>query len=1122
MAGDLAKSADVGAARDLEAVFGRFLDDERLRAAAESLAPGKTVSLWGLWGAGTAMAAVATARLAGRPVLIVTAHLDQADELADDVEVLTGLRAQLLPAWEVDVGTDHLSDEVTGQRVKVCSLLSQPADERDEPADVIVAPVMSVLQPVPSQRQLDAGRLVLAAGEVLSPERLCEWLVEAGFEHVDPVDRRGQFARRGGIVDVFAHATAQPVRVEFFGDEIDSIRRFDLDTQRSTEPVDGCELTGVPGGSAAAQTGSLLEYLPAETIVCIPEPNDVMELAHEVYRRVSEATGAGRGSAAEGGSAGLADTGMFSPEDVFPKLRDRCLLELYTFAPEGSAGRDANLGITSLQRLEVNTQAALEELEELSEAYDVWIGCETPAERDRFQQVLAGGHPELARRATVTVGHVSRGFTWPGQKLVVAAHHEIFRRYAKVRRIRRVRAGRPIDSLLDLTEGDYVVHVAHGIAKFEGLRTLDQEGLKEEYLRLRFADNAIVHVPASRIQLVQKYIGARGRRPNLSRLGGKLWSRQKERASEAVKDMAAEMLRIQAMRQAMEGVAYPLDTPWQQQFAGEFLYTETDDQLTAMGQIDADMAQPRPMDRLLCGDVGYGKTELAMRAAFRVVEAGKQVAVLVPTTVLAEQHHRTFSERLADFPVRVESLSRFRSAKETREILKDLRAGQVDVLIGTHRILSADVQFKDLGLAVIDEEQRFGVEHKEHLKTLRATVDVLTMTATPIPRTLHLSLLGVRDISALATPPLDRRAIHTEVVAFDDELIRRAILRELAREGQVFFVHNRVMDIRSVASHVQSLVPDCRLAIAHGQMNEGELEKAMLAFLRGEIDVLVCTTIIESGLDIPSANTMIIHEADRFGLSQLHQLRGRVGRYKHRAYCYLLLPQRRTVSPEANKRLVAIEEFSDLGAGFQIAMRDLEIRGAGNILGREQSGHIAAVGYELYCQLLDGAVNELRGQPAKARRDVHLELGVEAMVPRSYVPSERQRMEVYRRMATCENVAELDRVRADLADAYGSPPTAVETMLSLAEVRVRAGLRGVKSIIRMGPDLIFAVDDPALVEPVFEGASGSVRRPEPDTFYWRPPKGTLDMPTLVTVLLHRLRQATDPQNRPARREGTRG
>ncbi|MFW6154690.1 MAG: DEAD/DEAH box helicase, partial [Planctomycetota bacterium] len=548
------------------------------------------------------------------------------------------------------------------------------------------------------------------------------------------------------------------------------------------------------------------------------------------------------------------------------------------------------------------------------------------------------------------------------------------------------------------------------------------------------------------------------------------------------------------------------DTIWQQRFEEEFPYTETRDQLACIKEVKADQMRPRPMDRLLCGDVGFGKTELAIRAAFKVVEAGRQVAVLVPTTVLAAQHMRTFSERLADYPFTVDVISRFRSAGDQKRIAERAAGGGIDILVGTHRLLSNDINFADLGLVIIDEEQRFGVAHKERFKAMRATVDVLTMTATPIPRTLHMSLLGLRDISNLQTPPLDRRAIHTEVARFDEGLIQGAIQRELAREGQVFFLHNRVGSIRAVADRVQQLVPDARVAVGHGQMPPRQLERVMLGFVDRAYDVLVCTTIIESGLDIPTVNTIIIDNGDRFGLAELHQLRGRVGRYKHRAYCHILLPEERTVTPVAAKRLKAIEEFSDLGAGFQIAMRDLEIRGAGNILGPEQSGHIATVGYELYCQLLDEAVRDLRGEAPPPRKDVSVDLGIRAYIPRRYIPSDRQRMEVYRRIARCGDENELTQLRTDLLDAYGKPPPALQTLLEVAEIRVLAGALGIGSIVLMRPDIIFTIRDWTLARDAFEGATGTVRMPDERTAHWRLPSSYLEGGTLLTVTRNQLKR----------------
>jgi len=1199
-------------------VFETVLDSELVREAAGRLAAGEAVRLGGVWGSAGALVAAALGRISGRRVLFVTTSPDAADEVADDIEVFSGAAAEVFPAWETGAAGGHVSDEITGERLRVCNLLlekrglapqrpvvrspkgaagsegactrfSRDGDwlrsdrtsgarraqqgaevpvpisrsvRRDDrrgdrhggskqssstaqddrrgdrhggseqssstaqdrkgdrhlrcatepvPFSVIVAPVMALLQPVPTPAALAAGRRTINVGAELEPSDLMAWLVDAGFDAVDQVDQQGEFAHRGGIVDIFPPGTARAVRVEFFGDQVDSIRLFDLDTQRSIERVDSCEVTSLAAGAAGgADAQSLLDYLDEDWLICTAEPAEVRQFARDVYRRVQD-TGFDTGVSVFAGAeqtAAAART-LFEPDELLAKIERFARVEMYTFMPR-RRGEAVRMGFRSLQRMSLRSSDALAELAQLAAAAEVWVYCENDAERTRLMELAQASVPALAAAMKTAIGHVTSGFHWTAERLVVVGHHEVFHRYSKRRRIRRVRAGRPIESLLDLQAGEYVVHVGHGIARFKGLTRLDRDGRTEEFLTLEFSGKALLHVPVSQINLVQKYVGTRKARPTLSKLGGATWARQKARVGEAVADLAAEMLQFQAMRQAMGGQAYPRTSEWQGRFRDEFLYTETEDQVASMEQIDTDMAAPRPMDRLLCGDVGYGKTELAMRAAFKVAESGRQVAVLVPTTVLAEQHYRTFRERMADYPFTVEMLSRFRTGGEQKQIVKDLSLGRIDVLIGTHRLLSADVRFGDLGLAIIDEEQRFGVEHKEHLKRMRATVDVLTLTATPIPRTLHMALLGLRDISSLATAPMDRRAIQTDVRHYDERLIRQAILNELNREGQVFFVHNRVMDLECIADRVRSLAPEARVDFAHGQMHGHQLEKAMLHFVRGETDVLVCTTIIESGLDIPSANTMIIHDADRFGLAQLHQLRGRVGRYKHRAFCYLLLPEARSVSPVAAKRLKAVEEFSDLGAGFQIAMRDLELRGAGNILGRAQSGHIATVGYELYCQLLEQAVRSLRGEKAPPRRDVHVELGLDAYIPRTYIPSDRQRMEIYRRLARCADEADIAQLSADLPDAYGAVPDEVQTLLDLAEVRARAGALGVTSIIIMEPDIVFTITDFAKVAAVFEGSAGTARLPDDKTVHWRLPPPYRQMPTLMRVLLKRLRQAGRP------------
>ena len=574
-------------------------------------------------------------------------------------------------------------------------------------------------------------------------------------------------------------------------------------------------------------------------------------------------------------------------------------------------------------------------------------------------------------------------------------------------------------------------------------------------------------------------------------------------------DMAAELLTIQAARNAELGTSFPPDTEWQKEFEAEFPYEPTPDQVTGAEEIKADMQKRRPMDRLLCGDVGYGKTELAMRAAFKAVENGRQVAVLVPTTELAEQHYRSFRERMVNYPFEIESISRFKTTKEQKQIVTRAAAGEVDVLIGTHRLLSKDIKFADLGLVVVDEEQRFGVTHKERLKQMRSTVDVLTMSATPIPRTLLMSMLGLRDISSLTTAPQDRRSVVTEVIPFDRQRVQQAILREIMRGGQIYFVHNRVYNIAEMADEIQKLVPEARILIGHGQMGDGEMEDAMLRFIRHEADVLVCTTIIESGLDIPNANTIIINNADRFGLSELHQLRGRVGRWKHRAYCYLLLPADRPVTPVAAKRLKAIEEYSHLGAGFKIAMRDLELRGAGNILGPEQSGHIATVGYEMYCQLLEEATRQLKNEPKPTRPEAHVELNLSAFIPKQYIPADRQRLDVYRRLTRCTSLEMCQGLQQDVKDAFGEPPRQVLVLIALTELRILAGLYGIDSIIKKDPDVVITVNDVSKAQQALAGAPGTLRVVDEQTIYLRMPPTFLESETCLLVLRNLMKAAYD-------------
>ncbi len=1091
---------------------------KRLGAAATPLAA------TGLWGSSAPILAGLLAETLQRPLLVLTAHSDQADEAIDDIETLTARAPDLLPAFETLPGEGVGAAEVGAERARLCLRLLQWRDQppNGEPPPMVTTGIQALIQPVPTVESLNAHSRSLAVGQTIDPERIAEYLLERGFERLDQVEEPGDFALRGGILDVFWSPDTDPVRIEFFGDQIESIRQFEVGTQRSARTMDSVRITLPPdaGRLKPSETTHFSSFLPADTIVVLLEPVEIQEIGRAVLNRIGN------------------PVGHYPVEAVFQHFEAFSQLHVSRF-PSASVpdSQTVKLQCASLPPFEAKATDAVRQLLTMASERATVVFCDNQGEEDRLRELIGqivtqDGRPaDEGRRVKTRVGLIHSGFIWTPtdnaaeRAITVVAHHEVFRRYSQKRRMRKVAAGRPIESFLDLQEGDYVVHVLHGIARYMGMRTMAKGGdarKSEEYLTLKFADDATMHVPVTQIDLVQKYIGARGTRPTLSKLGGTRWQTTKQKVEEAITDLADDLLRIQASRESQPGIAYPQDTTWQMEFDNAFLYTPTPDQVTAVREIKNDMARPRPMDRLLCGDVGYGKTELAMRAAFKAIEYGKQVAVLVPTTVLADQHHRTFKERLSEYPFKVESINRYRSTKEQKTILAAAKKGHVDILIGTHRLLSKDVGFADLGLVIVDEEQRFGVEHKERLKHLRSTIDVLTLSATPIPRTLHMAMIGLRDISSLATPPMDRRAISTQVCAWNDELIRDAINRELNRDGQVFFVHNRVHSIQGVADRLARLVPGARYLIGHGQMHGDELEDVMLKFTHLEADVLVCTSIIESGLDIPSANTIFIDRADMFGLADLHQLRGRVGRYKHHAYCYLLLSPDRPLTSTAARRMKAIEQFSELGAGFRIAMRDLEIRGAGNILGPEQSGNIAAIGYELYCQLLEQSVKRMRGDAKSERVAVHLDLNVEAYIPRSFIASDRQRMECYRRVAACRTPQDVEQLTADLVDAYGRYPEIVDTLLTLTDIRVRSAAWNIRNIIRKEPDLIFHIDgEIKKIEPLFAGSKGSIRVPDGRTLHWRLPENYWHGDTLIRILhnLFRRQEMGSAKKSPAVAQG---
>ena len=1102
--------------------IGRLVAARPLKELAQTLARNRAATASGLWGSSVAAVVGAIEKDLHRPILLVCGHLDEADDLADDVELFVGRRPDVMPALEQGGALGRLSEEQVSNRLQLISRYAAGVPGWS----MLVAPIQALMQAVPSRRQLELLIRTLKPGDDLEPEKLIVWLSEHGYNRLDQVEVPGDFAVRGGIIDIYlpgefdesGDQIGLTARIDFFGDQIESLKRFDLDTLGSLEPLQSVRILDIKGTLPdVGESVSMLSYLPEDAIVVLWAPLEIAEQAKSFLDRLPEVKG------------------IYPLSAVLKLAQQFALLELSQFdqgttaMPSLVSGHEVpqvHLPVQSIQRFETEAKKALAELAELAATHQVTIFCENEGEQKRFAELLDQDQPGLRQSIDLALGYLHHGFVWDEQDsspaapvdgkiapvpvfrpLALIGHHELFHRYEQRRRVSKVIASRPVDSFLDLKVGDYVVHVAHGIAKFMGMHTITKDGHSEEYLSLRFAENATLHVPAARINLIQKYIGGFHGHPQLSRLGSGVWEKQKAKVAEAVMDMAAELLDIQAARAAQPGLAYPPDTEWQKEFEAEFPYEPTPDQVVAAEEIKQDMTKTRPMDRLLCGDVGYGKTEMAMRAAFKAVEFGKQVAVLVPTTVLAEQHYRSFKERMASYPFQVESLSRFKSGKQQKDTVKRLAAGQVDVLIGTHRLVSKDVKFADLGLVIIDEEQRFGVTHKERLKQMRKTVDVLTMSATPIPRTLHMSMLGLRDISSLTTAPQDRRSIVTEVMAFDKQRIKLAILRELQREGQVYFVHNRVSDILDMAEQIQQLVPDARIIVGHGQMGEGELEEVMLKFVRHEADILVCTTIIESGLDIPNVNTILINNADRFGLSELHQLRGRVGRYKHRAYCYLLLPSDRPVTPVAAKRLKAIEEYSHLGAGFKIAMRDLELRGAGNILGPEQSGHIAAVGYEMYCQLLEEATRQLKNEPKPTHPEAHVEIGISAFFPKTWIAADLQRLDLYRRLTRCTSLEMLHMLEADAKDAFGEPPRQAVLLFALTELRLLAGIYGISSIIKKDPDVILTVSDAAKAQTALTGAPGTLRVIDEKTVYLRMPASYMQPDTCLLVLRNLLAAA---------------
>jgi transcription-repair coupling factor (superfamily II helicase) len=1018
-----------------------------------SLREGHGGTIGGTWGSASALAVAALARgesAAAGTLVVVLPHAVEADDFLDDFAVFSDVPPLLLPAVE-SFGDDESSadDPAEAERLAVVKRLTVPDAPRPP---LVVTSIQALLTPLADPREIEAGTRRLAVGGRLDPEELAEWLGVRGWRLVDAIDTPGTFARRGGIVDLFAADWDRPVRIDLFGDEIESLRTFDTVTQRSVAAVESVDLTALAATSGARHT-QLAELLPPGSAFALVEPGELAEEAKRMRQRLGSASG------------------LLDPEEVFARIHRFPSVALDAVA-SSSLDATATLAVESVERFTGVLERVREELETVGKDQEVWIVAPSEAEEKRLAELLADSAPARTKRLHFARGHLSAGFRLVPEKLVLVSSAELFRREEAARRPTKQRLTRAIDTFLDLHEGDYVVHVSHGIGRYKGLKLLEKQGRTEEFLDIEFAESTRIYVPASCIELVQKYVGGTKLAPKLAKVGGTAWEKQKLAVQKAVADMAADMIRLQATRESRPGVPFPADTPWQRQFEESFPFDETPDQLTAMEAIREDMQRPRPMDRLLCGDVGFGKTELAMRAAFKAAESGSQVAVLVPTTVLAEQHRRTFAARFAEFPFTIRCLSRLTPPAEERDTLEGLARKTVDIVIGTHRLAQADIHFANLGLVIVDEEQRFGVDVKERLKALRASVDVLTMTATPIPRTLHMSMLGIRDISNLTTPPTNRIAVETRVARWDTALVRNAIERELSRGGQVFFVHNRIHDIQKVAHRISQIVPEASIGIVHGRLSETELEEAMLSFVAGTTDILLATTIIESGLDIPKANTIFIDEADIYGLADLHQLRGRVGRSHHRAWCYLLVDETARLTSTAAKRLRAIQEFSSMGAGFSLAMRDLEIRGAGNLLGTQQSGHIATVGYELYCRLLEQAVRGMKALPPAEPPPVHIDLPGEAWLPRDYIADFRAKIDVYRRLSRATAVSQVDELAAELGDRFGPLPAEAKRLLEFARLKALAGGFGIDSITRHPGLIMFGHHDRAAMEKLRLAAGG--------------------------------------------------
>ncbi len=918
--------------------------------------------------------------------------------------------------------------------------------------------------------------LSLAVGDTVDFEALKKKMVLLGYDREEQIEGPGQFAVRGGILDVYPLTEEVPIRIELWGDEIDSVRTFDVESQRSIENLNTITIypaTDFP--TEESKRVSFLDYFDSNnSILFCDEPVRLVEKGQAVEDEFVQAQANRMESGYE-----ISDEEMklFSTKEIVGKMQEFCSVGFSALEMKSKEFKVSELfsiqakGVNSFNNSFEMLTRDLKRLKRTGYRVVLLSGSRTRAKRlaeDLRDYNLSSFYSEDMEREVqpgeimVTYGHVTEGYEYPMLKFMVISESDIFGKTKKKKK-RKTYEGQKIQSFSDLKVGDYVVHENHGLGIYQGIEKIEVDKVAKDYMKISYAAGGNLYIPATQLDLIQKYASADAKKPKLNKLGGQEWTKTKTRVRGAVKEIAKDLVELYAARQKQTGFVYGEDTVWQREFEEMFPFEETEDQLLAIEAVKKDMESHKIMDRLICGDVGFGKTEIAIRAAFKAVQENKQVVYLVPTTILAQQHYNTFMQRMKDFPVRVDLMCRFRTPAQQKKTTEDTKRGLVDIVVGTHRVLSDDLKFKDLGLLIIDEEQRFGVQHKEKIKKLKENVDVLTLTATPIPRTLHMSLIGIRDMSVLEEAPIDRMPIQTYVMEYNDEMVREAIVRELSRQGQVYYVYNKVKDIDEIAAKIQKLVPEATVAYAHGQMKEHKLENIMFDFINGDIDVLVSTTIIETGLDISNANTMIIHDADQLGLSQMYQLRGRVGRSNRMAYAFLLYKRDKLLREVAEKRLAAVREFTDLGSGFKIAMRDLEIRGAGNLLGAEQHGHMEAVGYDLYCKMLNEAVKHLKGEMTEEPYTTTVDLNVDAYIPSSYIPNEYRKLDIYKRIASIESEDEKEDMLEELIDRYGDIPKKVQQLLTISLLKSLAHSAYVVSVEQKGEVFKFVMYENAKV-----------------------------------------------------------